>query len=146
MAGPVVTCPSCGKCNRVPIASGGVPRCASCHASLPWLVEVGEDRFDEVVRQARLPVLVDVWAPWCGPCRMVSPMVERAAREAAGRLQVVKVNADEAPDVASRFGVRGIPTLLLFRDGKEVARRVGAMPESELRAWLAPHVQPAGAA
>jgi len=77
---------------------------------------------------------------------MVSPIVERMAREAAGRLQVVKVNADEAPGVASRFRVQGIPTLLLLRDGKEVARQVGALPEADLRAWLAPHLEPAGAA
>jgi thioredoxin 2 len=146
MAAPIVVCPSCGKRNRVPLSSSGVPRCGSCHSPLPWLVEADEVTFDEIVRTARLLVLVDIWAPWCGPCRMVSPIVEHMAREAAGRLQVVKVNADEAPGVASRFGVRGIPTLLLLRGGKEVARQVGALPEADLRAWLSAHLEPAGAA
>jgi thioredoxin 2 len=146
MGAQIVSCPSCGKRNRVPRSSSGVPRCGVCHAPLPWLVEADEGSFDEIVRTARLLVLVDIWAPWCGPCRMVSPIVERMAREAAGRLQVVKVNADEAPGVASRFRVQGIPTLLLLRDGKEVARQVGALPEADLRAWLAPHLEPAGAA
>jgi len=130
----IVSCPHCGKKNRVPLSAAGIPRCASCHTNLPWLVEAGEDDFAEAV-SSRVPVLVDLWAPWCGPCRMVAPGVERAAAELAGRLKVVKVNVDNAPGVSARFAVQGIPTLLVLRDGEPVARQVGALPPDQLLAW-----------
>jgi thioredoxin 2 len=132
MATSEVTCPNCGKRNRVPVAASGRPRCAQCQSDLPWLVPVGSSDFTAAV-DSRLPVLVDLWAPWCGPCRMVAPVLERMAEEFAGRLKVVKVNVDEAPDVQARYGVRGIPTLLLLRDGDEVDRVVGAVPDHVLR-------------
>ena len=131
----IVVCPSCSTKNRVPAASQGSPRCASCKTPLPWLVEAGSSDFDDRVAGA-LPVLVDLWAPWCGPCRMVAPAVERAATELAGSLKVVKVNVDEAPDVSARYGVKGIPTLLVLRDGKVVATQVGALPADRLLAWV----------
>jgi thioredoxin 2 len=131
----IVACPNCGKRNRVPAATGGVPRCAACHTALPWLTTAGDGDFDQVAGNATLPVLVDLWAPWCGPCRVIAPGVEQAARELAGRLKVVKVNVDEAPGVAERFGVRGIPTLLVLRQGREVARQVGAVPPPALVGW-----------
>jgi thioredoxin 2 len=87
-----------------------------------------------------VPVLVDFWAPWCGPCRMVSPAVEAAARELAGRLKVVKLNVDEAPGIAGRYGVQGIPLLVLHRDGREVDRLTGAVPPPQLRGWLDRHL------
>ena len=130
----VVSCPSCGKKNRVPLSATGFPRCAACHTNLPWLVEAGEADFDAAVT-SRLPVLVDLWAPWCGPCRMVAPGVERAAAELAGRLKVVKVNVDHAPGISARYAVQGIPTLLILRDGQPVARQVGAVPPDQLLAW-----------
>lgn len=133
-SGGVTPCPSCGTRNRLPLAARGTPRCASCHAPLPWLVEAGERDFDEAVA-GRLPVLVDLWAPWCGPCRLVAPGVQRAAEELAGRLKVVKVNVDEAPGVSARYGVQGIPTLLVLRDGDIAARQVGALPPDRLLAW-----------
>jgi len=83
-----------------------------------------------------VPVLADFWAPWCAPCRMVEPVVERLAVDLAGRLKVAKINTDEEPQLGSRFEVRGIPTLILFRDGKEADRVTGAMPAPELRAWV----------
>jgi thioredoxin 2 len=132
----IVTCANCGKRNRVPAAARGVARCAACHTALPWLTAAGDGDFDQVVTAASLPVLVDLWAPWCGPCRMVAPGVERAARTLAGRLKVAKVNVDEAPGVAERFGVRGIPTLLVLRQGREVARQVGAVPPPALLRWV----------
>ena len=131
----IVVCPSCGKKNRVPPSAAGLPRCASCHTDLPWLVDAGENDFVAVTR-IRVPVLVDLWAPWCGPCRIVAPGVERAAREFAGKLKVVKVNVDDAPGVSVRFGVQGIPTLLVLRDGEPIARQVGALPADRLVAWV----------
>ena len=132
----IVTCSNCGKCNRVPAAATGVARCAACHTALPWLTAASDGDFEQVVTAAGLPVLVDLWAPWCGPCRVVAPGVERAAQELAGRLKVAKVNVDEAPRVAERFGVRGIPTLLVLRQGREVARQVGAVPPPALVGWV----------
>jgi thioredoxin 2 len=131
----ITACPSCGTKNRVPTTAAGTPRCASCHADLPWLVAAGEDEFDAAVA-TRLPVLLDLWAPWCGPCRLIAPGVEQAAQELAGRLKVVKVDVDEAPSVSARFAVQGIPTLLVLRDGQPVARQVGALPPDRLLAWV----------
>jgi thioredoxin 2 len=135
----VVKCPNCGSKNRVAASAEGIPRCGVCHHALPWVVDATGMTFDDEVR-ASVPVLVDFWAPWCGPCRMVSPIVERLAVELAGRLKVVKLNTDEAPDIAGRFAVQGIPLLVLLRDGVEVDRRVGAHPEAALRQWLQPQV------
>ena len=131
----IVACANCGKRNRVPAAARGVARCAACHAALPWLTSAGDGDFEQVVTASSLPVLVDLWAPWCGPCRVVAPGVEQAARKLAGRLKVVKVNVDEAPRIAERFGVRGIPTLLVLRQDRVVARQVGAVPPPALVRW-----------
>jgi thioredoxin 2 len=132
----VVVCPHCGRKNRVPAIATGRPRCGHCHNPLPWLAEAGDDSFGEVVEQARIPVLLDLWAPWCGPCRAVSPALENLAREHAGLVKLVKVNVDESPGVAARFGVQGIPTLLVLDKGTVVARQTGAAPEPALRQWL----------
>lgn len=133
----VVGCPACGARNRVPVARAGRVRCARCHGDLPWLVGADDATFDDAVVRATLPTLVDVWAPWCGPCRQISPVVEQIAREYAGRLKVVKVNADLSPRVSQRHQVTGIPTLLLYDGGREVARQVGAVPAPRLRTWVA---------
>jgi len=93
----VVVCSNCQTKNRVPAVAHGVPRCGECHTPLPWVVNSSDADFGDVVEAATIPVLVDMWAPWCGPCRMVSPVLEQLAGEFAGSLKLVKVNADEAP-------------------------------------------------
>ena len=135
MSANVVACAQCGRRNRVPVSTRGTPRCAQCKAPLPWLVDADAERFDEETR-ASVPVLVDLWAPWCAPCRTMAPVLEGLARDRAGRLKVVKVDVDRAPAVAARFGVHGIPLLVLLRDGRELARLAGAVPPARLSAWL----------
>jgi thioredoxin 2 len=132
----VVACTSCGKKNRVPAAAQGTPRCAQCQATLPWIAVAGDGSYAEVVERSPLPVLVDLWAPWCGPCRMVSPALESLAGRFAGRIKLVKVNVDESPQTSGRFGIQSIPTLLVVAGGEVVARQTGAAPEPALRAWL----------
>jgi thioredoxin 2 len=132
----VVTCPNCGKKNRVPAAAQGVPRCGQCHKPLPWIVDADDETFAQVADDATIPVLVDLWAPWCGPCRMVSPALETLATERGGRLKLVKVNSDVAPRTSQRFGVQAIPTLVLLKDGEVVDKQIGAAPAPALRAWL----------
>jgi thioredoxin 2 len=122
----------------VPTAAPGAPRCAKCHADLPWLAEVGDVGFDAAISTKRL-VLVDLWAPWCGPCRMVAPVLETLSRDFAGALKVVKVNVDESPDTAQRYQARSIPMLLFVRDGSVVETIVGAQPEHVLRSRIEAH-------
>jgi thioredoxin 2 len=142
MADSTVTCPHCGTRNRIRSQATGVPRCAKCHHALPWIVDADAQSFDAEIRSS-LPVLVDFWAAWCAPCRMVSPALEKLAREFAGRMKLVKLDVDAAPQAAARFDVQGIPLLVVLRDGQEVDRLVGAAPEAQLRRWLEPHLAPA---
>ncbi len=132
----VVACPNCGRKNRVPAAASGTPRCAQCKQPLPWVADASDDTFAEVADAAPVPVLVDLWAPWCGPCRMVSPVLERLAEQFAGKLKLVKVNVDDSPALSRRFSAQSIPTLVVLRRGQPVARQIGAAPEPRLRAWL----------
>jgi len=132
----LVRCGNCGKLNREPAAARGTPRCGNCHQPLPWIVDAGDDTFAEVAEAAAVPVVVDLWAPWCGPCRMVSPALEELARELAGQVKLVKVDVDKAPKLQQRFGVQAIPTLMVLRSGQVIARQAGAMPLPALRDWV----------
>jgi thioredoxin 2 len=133
--GKVVTCPSCGKKNRVPLATNGKPQCASCKAALPWIVDATDQTMATVLDTRQL-VLIDLWAPWCGPCRMVAPILEQLASKYAGRIKVVKVNVDDNPRTAQRYDARSIPTLVFAKDGAVVDRVIGAQPAPALSAYI----------
>jgi thioredoxin 2 len=135
----LLTCTSCGKQNRIRPSARGAPHCGSCGTVLPWLVNATDATFD-VESQAAPAVVVDLWAPWCGPCRVVGPILEDLSREYAGRLKVVKVNVDDNPATAQRFEAYSIPTMVVLKDGRVVDRIVGAMPKSQLSVRLTPHL------
>ena len=131
-----VKCENCGRMNRVPAAARGKPRCGNCKAFLPWIADAADADFAEIAEQATVPVLVDLWATWCGPCRMVSPALEQLAREKAGQIKLVKVDIDRAPKLAQRFTVQAVPTLMVLYRGEVIARQPGAAPLNILRSWL----------
>ncbi|MGY1689241.1 thioredoxin [Geodermatophilus sp. SYSU D01105] len=132
----ITTCGTCGRRNRVPAAAAGTPRCGQCRTPLPWVADAGDEDFAEVAERSPVPVLVDLWATWCGPCRAVSPVLERLAAASAGRVKLVRVDVDRAPRLARRFAVQAVPTLLVLDRGEVLARQAGAAPEPALRAWL----------
>jgi thioredoxin 2 len=136
MISTTVACPNCGKRNRVPAAADGVPQCGNCHRPLPWIAEAGDDTFAEVAERAGPPVIVDFWADWCGPCRMVTPALEQVAQDLAGRVKLVKVDVDRSPRLSERFTIKHIPTLMMMVRGEVVAQRAGASPAHELRRWV----------
>jgi thioredoxin 2 len=138
----IISCSSCSKDNRLPASRvRDKAKCASCKAPLlplkrPFAVKSTQD-FDELVRDASLPVLVDFWADWCGPCHAVAPELVKLAGQREGQVLVAKVDTEALRDVAARFGIRSIPTMILFRGGKEDKRISGAMPAPEIAARLA---------
>lgn len=134
----ITACPSCNKPNRVPPGAAGRPTCGACRAPLPWIVDATDASFDATVATT-VPVLVDLWAPWCGPCRMVTPLLEDLARQRAGQLKVVKVDVDDSPRIAARYQIQGIPTLLLLTRGQLAARQTGALPAHALTEWFDAH-------
>lgn len=140
--GIIVTCPSCGARNRLVYERLSQPvRCASCKTALsapdaPVDISSTAD-FDRLVERASIPIVVDYWAPWCGPCRMVAPELKKVAARQAGRALVVKVNTDELADLGERFAIRSIPTLAIFSGGREVSRVAGARPAEEIERFIA---------
>jgi thioredoxin 2 len=130
-----VRCPLCGKLNRVDLARvADRPTCGACRRPilLDRPVTVGEAELDRVLGDAEVPVLMDVYADWCGPCKTMAPVLDELARDRTGQLLVTKLDSDRNPSAASRFGVRGIPTLIVFRNGREVARETGALGRAQL--------------
>ena len=135
----LVACPQCHSVVRVPDTRVGEhPKCPRCKAEVLTGEPVALDdaSFAAHVGRATLPVLVDFWAPWCGPCRMMAPVLDRTAAQRATQLRVAKVNTDEQQELAGRFGIRSIPTLILFRRGREIARQSGAVDAASLARWL----------
>ena len=139
--GLIVPCPSCGAANRLPFDTlGRSTRCGRCQTAIdtPGVpVEIASAAlFDAIVGASRLPILVDFWAAWCGPCRVVAPQVEIVARRNAGRLLVTKVDTDAVPDLSARLGIRSIPTLAVYDDGQQAARTAGAMSADQIEAFV----------
>jgi thioredoxin 2 len=138
----LISCPVCGATNRVPLEKlerGLAPVCGQCKNPLPVSIHpitVTDATFSAEVERSPLPVLLDLWAPWCGPCRMISPAVEQLAKEMAGRVRVAKLNIDDNPATAERFNIHSIPALLVFRAGQEIDRIVGAQPKTEIQRRL----------
>jgi thioredoxin 2 len=142
-----IVCPHCGGINRVPVArAADAAKCGHCHAGLfdGEPAEMGEAGFDRHVRLNDIPVLVDIWAPWCGPCRTMSPNFARAAATLEPAMRLLKLNADTAPAVSARLGVRSIPALFLLHKGAVLARTAGAMPTEAIIQWARENLPPGG--
>ena len=134
-----LTCPTCGQGNRVPVSRlADGPKCGTCGAALASgkVAELDAATHDKVTRGDGLPVLVDYWAPWCGPCRMMAPEFAKAAQALAPEVRLMKLNTEDHPAVSTRAGIRGIPALILYRGGREVARLAGARPAAEIVAFV----------
>jgi thioredoxin 2 len=146
--GVILPCPKCGQKNRIAYERVSQPvRCGTCkHEMSPPAAPVEITRaadFDRLVALASVPVVVDFWAPWCGPCRMVAPELQKVAARQAGRMLIVKVNTDAVGELGDRFGIRSIPTLAVFANGREVARTGGARPAADIEAFVDQAVQAA---
>ena len=134
-----VVCPSCGGVNRVAAGRlGDGPRCGTCKQALftGRPVELTEATFDRHIGRSDIPVVVDFWAPWCAPCRMMAPAFEQAAAQLEPRVRLAKLNTEESPSLGAQHGIRSIPTLAVFRGGREVARQMGAMSGPQLLQWI----------
>ncbi|MGP7734922.1 thioredoxin TrxC [Oceanimonas smirnovii] len=139
MSEQFLVCPACSARNRVPAARlQQAPKCGKCKAELTpaTALELDGPALERLLVNESLPLVLDFWAPWCGPCKMMAPIFEAAAGELAGRLRLAKLNTEEHQQAAARFGIRSIPTLIVFKNGKEIARQSGALPAGQLNQWL----------
>jgi len=139
MAQTYVVCENCKQMNRVQLDTKKEPICGACKANLPIhgaIVEGSDSSLQNLISKSPLPVVIDVWAPWCGPCRSFAPTFEDYSTKYAGKVVFVKLNSDQNQQTAGRFGIRGIPTLLVFKNGAEVTRQAGAIPREQFGPWL----------
>ncbi len=135
----ILPCAHCGQLNRVPSAKlGNRPVCATCHQALTGgkPAELDPERFQKLIQRSDLPVIIDFWAPWCGPCKMMAPEFAKAAASLAGKAILAKLNTQDYPQAAAQFGISGIPTMILFHKGREAARKSGAMQAPQILAWI----------
>ncbi|MEM7735990.1 MAG: thioredoxin [Deinococcota bacterium] len=135
----IATCLNCAAKNRLKPSTDQLPVCGKCGNTLPWLVQASETSFNVEV-DAAVPVLVDFWAAWCGPCRMIAPVLEDLSKELAGKLKIVKVNVDDNRQIAATYKAQSIPMLMVFKQGEAIDTFVGALPKGALLERLRPHL------
>ena len=143
MADHQIVCTECGGVNRIPDGKDAThAKCGKCKAALftGHPADLGGAQFEKQVAKNSVPVLVDVWAPWCGPCRSMAPAYEQAAQQLEPGMRVIKLNSDDNQQIAGRMGIRGIPSLILYSGGREVARTSGAMPAGQIVQWARSHL------
>ena len=139
MAQTYAVCEKCSRLNRIQIGTSKEPVCGACKTPLPVtgaLVEASDASLQNLINRSPLPIVVDVWAPWCGPCRAFAPTFEEFSEQYAGKIVFVKLNSDQNQQSARQFGIRGIPTILIFKNGTEVTRQSGAIPFEQFGQWL----------